>query len=110
MILNQRCVTCNKVSSEAIETNIGDYLKKSFVPDPVNPLQNICEECKEKHEELMHGYEVRDHWKKLDELGVENEDYDGDEVWMGFPEEDWEELPSYIKTLEIPEQEDDVQD
>ena len=107
MILNQRCVTCNKVSSEAIETNIGDYLKKSFVPDPVNPLQTVCEECKALHEELMHEYEVIDHWKKLD-LGDEHED--DDNIWVGFPEEDWKDIPTFFEINEVFDEEDYVQD
>lgn len=107
MILNQRCVTCNKVSSEAIETNPGDYLKKSFVSDPVNPLQTICEECKALHEELMHEYEINEHWNKL-ELG--DEDEDDDEIWIGFPEEDWKDIPVLFETLEDIDEEDDVQD
>lgn len=105
MILNQRCVTCNKVSSEAIETNPGDFLKKSFVPDPVNPLQNICEECKALHEELLHEYEVQDHWKKLD-LG--DEDEDDDSIWIGLPEDNWEEDSRYYELLFEEETEDDL--
>lgn len=105
MILNQRCVTCNKVSSEAIATNIGDYLNKSFVPDPVNPIQNICEECKSLHEELMHEYEVEDHWKKLEEGNLDEDDA----AWVFFPEEDpWDEI-LYAEILQY-EEEDPLQD
>lgn len=57
---NARCSICNSVSSVSIETNIGDYTPKNFVPDPKDNLFHICEECKEQHESLMHDYELRD--------------------------------------------------
>jgi hypothetical protein len=58
MKYNLRCKTCNRVSSQEIESNIGDYLNKNFVQDPVDSNSFICEECKEWHEDLMLDYEV----------------------------------------------------
>lgn len=65
-----RCVTCNKVSSEDIETNPGDYKPEEFVPDPVDPLNYICKECKEWHEDL-----ALDYWFKDDPYGWEEDGF-----------------------------------
>lgn len=66
---NCRCSICNKVSSLDIETDIGDFSKDNFVPDPKNNSHFICTECKGWHEGLMLAYEQEDgHW------GWENEE------------------------------------
>jgi hypothetical protein len=57
---NRRCSICNKVSSHDIQTNLGDFTKKSFVPDPKNPMFFICEECKVVHEDQMLDYQKKD--------------------------------------------------
>lgn len=54
---NARCSICNKVSSRDIETNLGDFMNKSFVPDPKNSQFYVCVDCKESHESLMLDYE-----------------------------------------------------
>lgn len=58
-ILNARCKNCNRVSSELIETEIGDFTKKRFFRDDQHQ-DVLCEECKEIHEELMLDYESQD--------------------------------------------------
>jgi hypothetical protein len=58
-ILNARCKICNRVSSELIETNLGDFTKKRFFRDDEHQ-DVLCEECKEIHEDLMLDYESQD--------------------------------------------------
>jgi hypothetical protein len=40
-----RCSICNKTNNEEVETDIGDYTTMTFVPDPDNPMFDICMEC-----------------------------------------------------------------
>lgn len=67
---HRRCVSCNKVSSQEIETNIGDFSRKVFVPDPVDGKQFICLECREWHDELMFEYEQKDDPYGWEEDGI----------------------------------------
>lgn len=83
---HRRCNDCNKVSSQEIETNIGDFSQDHFVIDPHNSTKFICKECKEWYEELMMDYEIKDDpygWKEdglLDILDLELEtESDNDE-------------------------------
>lgn len=57
---NLRCSICNCVSSESIETELGDFREVNFVPDPISSLHVVCQECKQAHEELMLEYEKDD--------------------------------------------------
>lgn len=60
MNYNTRCSICNHVSSEDIQTELGDFTKGEFVPDPKNELHFICIVCKEVFEEQMLAYEAKD--------------------------------------------------
>lgn len=60
MNYNTRCSICNHVSSEDIQTELGDFTKGEFVPDPKNELHYICIVCKEVFEEQMLAYEAKD--------------------------------------------------
>ena len=43
-----RCSICNRVNNEEIETEYGDYSEfMAFVPDPSNPMFDICMMCAE---------------------------------------------------------------
>jgi hypothetical protein len=57
---HRRCVSCNKVSSQDIETNSGDFTTEYFMIDPIRKDSFICKECREWHEELMADYEAKD--------------------------------------------------
>lgn len=59
-MLNHRCCVCNSVSSEAIETNPGDWKNVNFVRDSLYATDIVCTSCKEQHEELMLEYEQND--------------------------------------------------
>lgn len=60
MNYNTRCSICNHVSSEDIQTELGDFSKGEFVPDPKSSLFYICMPCKEVYEDLMLSYETQD--------------------------------------------------
>ena len=75
--MNERCYICNKVSSELIETNPGDFLKKHFAHDPHDENRSICEECLEAHNEAMLAYEAKDDmysWRTEEVYANDNED------------------------------------
>lgn len=78
MILNnRRCVCCNKVSSQDIETDLGDFSTDYFVVDPTDQNSFICHECSEWHTDLMTDYEKRD-----DALNWIDEDFDNFELTL----------------------------
>lgn len=56
---NKRCKCCNKVSSQDIETDVGDFSTDYFTEDQ-NDNSFICKECSEWHDELMSDYEAKD--------------------------------------------------
>lgn len=56
----RRCSICNSVSSQMIETNIGDFCDGHFVTDPKSELHFICEECAHWQVELMSDYYLDD--------------------------------------------------
>lgn len=55
---NVRCKHCNKVSSQDIETEAGDFSTSYFKEDTDKAY--LCDECSEWHEELMADYEAKD--------------------------------------------------
>lgn len=55
-----RCTICNCVSSEDIETTIGDYRRgMSFAPDPITS-GFICMECQDVIQDQRFDYELMD--------------------------------------------------
>lgn len=60
MTHHERCYLCNKVSSQDIETNIGDFTKKKFFRESESSLAHLvlCEECKASIEDQMLDYEL----------------------------------------------------
>lgn len=59
-----RCTICNCVSSEDIETTIGDYRPgMSFVPDPKDSLGFICLECQDVIQDQRFDYELMDNYE-----------------------------------------------
>lgn len=56
-----RCTICNCVSSEDIETTIGDYRRgMSFAPDPIHRNSFICMECQDVIQDQRFDYELMD--------------------------------------------------
>lgn len=60
-LYHKRCIVCNKVSSEEIETNVGDTLSHVFFNDTISQGW-ICFEC--------------DNWTEILLLDYLNEDED----------------------------------
>lgn len=95
-ILNERCYICNKVSSEHIETNPGDCLKKNFIRDPDDNSRSLCTECKEAIEETSRDYYKRDGWRSWHtyspgEVEVPEIEYDDLILMSDLVEEEFEE-------------------
>lgn len=60
-----RCSICNCVSSEDVETEIGDYQGYTyFVNDPKDPSHFICGACDEVVKDLRNDYEMDDYFKE----------------------------------------------
>lgn len=56
-----RCVICNSVSSETIQTNIGDYHPNMpFVPDTKYKENHTCITCREVIDDMLHDYQLQD--------------------------------------------------
>lgn len=53
IINNHRCYICNSVSSDSVETNVGDFKDVDFVRDPQNKNRVICVPCMEAGEENL---------------------------------------------------------
>jgi len=54
-LYHKRCIVCNKVSSEEIETNVGDTLNHVFFNDTISQGW-ICFECDNWTEVLLLDY------------------------------------------------------
>lgn len=60
-----RCSICNRVNTESIETNLGDYAPlEYFTNDPKDPMHFICITCEEAIQELRDDYDFKDEWEE----------------------------------------------
>lgn len=56
-----RCVLCNCVSSETIQTNIGDYKHNMpFVPDTKHKENHTCITCREVIDDVLNDFQIQD--------------------------------------------------
>lgn len=88
-MLNHRCIVCNKTSTPAIATNLGDETKRHFVLDEQTETGFICGDCEDWDEASRDHFRLKDEYDFLwdenflgteTELEVENEtesEYDG---------------------------------
>lgn len=59
-----RCVICNVVNNEDIQTDLGDFNPHmAFVPDPKNNQNQICIACREVIDDVLLDYEYIEGYK-----------------------------------------------
>ena len=58
-MISRRCVICNKVSSNSIETNAGDFTTDVFFIDEKTG-GDICYECNSWTDSVIHDYNLVD--------------------------------------------------
>lgn len=62
-----RCVLCNCVSSETIQTNVGDYHPNmSFVQDTKHKENHTCISCREVIDDVLNDFAIQDELKEED--------------------------------------------
>lgn len=55
-----RCAICNRVNSEEIATNKGDFIRVPFVRDPNHPFDYFCLDCSEEIQDVSCSFQHDD--------------------------------------------------